>query len=375
MQLRQLQQRGHLPALDGLRAITVLLVMVSHYFEVTGGRLGVNGFFTLSGFLITWLLLIEHRQHGTISLPAFFMRRVFRIFPAYYAYLLLIFTIEWLQGTDNVLSFLLPSFLYYFNYFVALTNERMPEIQHLWSLSVEEQFYLLWPPVLLLLIRLRPKQLISCVVAAIGAVVLWRSYAWLGLGYEEKYIYRAFDTRFDSILIGCLLALAIDTPRLRLWLEAASRSAWLALPAVAAIVVSVAVTETNPDYGYCLGFTVDGVLFAWVLLICVQHSDHALLRWLDMRWICFIGAISYPAYLYHELGAGLADRVIHRSMQLVDIALPQSAAVTLSATVATAATFALAYCSYRYVEQPMMRLRRRLEAPGKHPEGLPPAQA
>ncbi len=303
------------------------------------------------------------------------MRRVFRIFPAYYAYLFLIFTIEWLQGTQNVASFVLPSFLYYFNYFAATTNERMGEIQHLWSLSVEEQFYLLWPPALLLLMRLRPRQVIYCVLAAIAAVVLWRSYAWLELGFEERYIYRAFDTRFDSILIGCLLALMLDTTRLRHWLTLVSGSPWLALPVVAAIVVSVSATVANADYGYCVGFTIDGLLFAWLLLICVQHSSHPLLSWLDLRWMCFIGAISYPAYLYHELGAGVAQRLIRHCSEAIDVVLPHSLAVGLSAALATAATFGLAYCSFRCVEQPMMRLRRRLQTPGTLPSRFPPAQA
>ncbi len=364
--MNPLLKGGRLPALDGLRAIAVLLVILSHTLEIDTGRLGVNLFFALSGFLITWLLILEHRSHDTISLSAFAMRRVLRIFPAYYAYLLLIFCIETLQGTSNLTATIGPALLYVQNYFVALTPYDLPEIQHVWSLCVEEQFYLIWPVVFLLSMRSGIDRAIRLVVHTIIIVLLWRSFAWLVLDLEDRYIYRAFDTRIDSILVGCLLALMTMHEQWRQHLDRITASA-MVVPAIAlTLSLSIYLTATFPDYGYTLGFTLDGILLAVGLLACMRHSKRVYLGWLDSRPLIFIGAISYPAYLYHELGESFASKAMN---------LAGLSSMTLLTITTLIVTFVLAYGSYRLLEQPILQLRHRFTRPTQNPTVRPQTES
>src|SRR5438093_1124683 len=144
----------HLPALDGLRAVAVFTVIVYHFgINAVPGDLGVSAFFVLSGFLITWLLLREHAANGTVSLRRFYTRRVLRIFPAYYAFLAVSFAIDSVRGQPWGSSLGLSSLFYLVNYYNALNGHPVTSIAHAWSLGIEEQFYLLWPMLLLLLLR------------------------------------------------------------------------------------------------------------------------------------------------------------------------------------------------------------------------------
>ena len=360
MQLQDFQNRSRLPTLDGIRAVALFLVMVSHYLDVPGGRMALNAFFALSGFLITWLLVLEYQRDNTVSLSAFVTRRIFRIFPAYYAFLIVIFTVEYLQRTPDLEKFLAPTFFYYLNYFVAVTDNKLPEIQHLWSLSVEEQFYLFWPVTFLFLMRLGLNRALAWVAIAIVAVFAWRSFAWLVLGFEEKYVYRALDTRIDSILVGCLLALGLQHPNWREWLWGLTRHAFMIVPVVAALAISIWGTVTNGDYGYTLGFTIDGLLLCYLLLHCLRHSDHWSVSWLDLKWMAFIGAISYPVYLYHELAAGIATKGTHLILALTGIELGEQTLLYTIALASACGALTAGYLSYRLVEQPMMRLRDRV---------------
>jgi peptidoglycan/LPS O-acetylase OafA/YrhL len=151
----QLQARIRLPsipALDGIRAIAVFLVIFYHLsnerpLPVFPGPLGVLGFFVLSGFLITWLLIKEQEKTGSISLGGFYRRRALRIFPAFYVFWILAVGSHWLvHGAKNVpWSQALSAFFYVSNYFHAMIHSSPEFIIHTWSLSAQEQFYMLWP--------------------------------------------------------------------------------------------------------------------------------------------------------------------------------------------------------------------------------------
>src|SRR6266705_6713745 len=203
----------HLPALDGLRAVAVGVVMVYHFgINAVPGDLGVSAFFVLSGFLITWLLLKEHRATGSMSLRQFYTRRVLRIFPAYYAFIALTYAGDHVRGQAWPPGLAPSALVYLVNYFNALNGHPTTSIAHAWSLGIEEQFYLLWPMLLLVLLRGGTRRAAQTLGVVIVAVLLWRTTLYAGFHVGSAYVYNAFDTRFDNLAVGCLLALTANAP-------------------------------------------------------------------------------------------------------------------------------------------------------------------
>ena len=204
---------GRRPALDGLRGICVLLVIALHAdlpFS-KGGFLGVDGFFVLSGFLITTLLVEEWHRAGKISLRAFYIRRALRLFPALLVLLVfsVLITLLLLRGDAAASSWrgiFLASF-YASDWATVIfgnNSSGLGIVQHTWSLGVEEQFYLLWPLLLVFMftLRMRTKWILAVVSLLIVASALWRALL-LEQGEWIERVYKEFDTRADALLIGC----------------------------------------------------------------------------------------------------------------------------------------------------------------------------
>lgn len=153
-------QLGYRPGLDALRGVAVLAVMLGHV-NVTGfdsgGWVGVNVFFVLSGFLVTALLLKEHGQSGSIDLIAFYRRRFLRLMPAFVLVVVVVSAVRIFVGDDHIRANAAASLLYYSNWYRIVSGDDMGPLAHTWSLAIEEQFYLVWPLVLLLLLPLVPR--------------------------------------------------------------------------------------------------------------------------------------------------------------------------------------------------------------------------
>lgn len=298
MSLSQVLQRRHLPALDGLRAVAVGTVVVYHGgVSAVPGDLGVTAFFVLSGFLITWLLLREEGHSGGIDLGAFYMRRILRIFPAYFALIFFSLAVDYLIAGDPWTAGRIASaFTYTLNYHNAFFGHEGP-IAHGWSLAVEEQFYLLWPAAFLAWgTRIRRMR---SLIALIGVVIVWRAVLLL-LRAPEHYLYNAFETRMDSLAIGCLLALLCQSKSFVAVGERVSARWWYPVPVLAALVFSrVAMSDL---YHYFLGFSVDSLLVAVLLIQLLPLSAHAAWNWIEHRATRWIGTISYPLYLWHIWG-------------------------------------------------------------------------
>ncbi len=201
-----------IPSLDGLRAVSIVLVIVSHLLGTRGfpwgpralgtvgdfGYLGVKVFFVISGYLITRLLIAEHARTGRISLRDFYVRRVWRIFPAFYAFIaamLAAWAIGWiaLAPTD-----VLAAVTYTMNYHY----ERSWDLGHIWSLSIEEQFYLVWPFLFLWLGRAR---VVSTSIVIIILALGCRAVAWFVLR-SDNLVEEAYPCVMDSIAVGCLFS-------------------------------------------------------------------------------------------------------------------------------------------------------------------------
>ena len=206
--LAQGLDRSHLPSLDGLRAIAAFLVVLYHCFlPALPGGMGVLAFFVLSGFLITWLLLKEEERYGKVSLKLFYVRRSLRIFPAFYAYWLLLMGAHVIARKQIAMGQAIASLFYVGNYYQAIVGDPQTGLSHTWSLGVEEQFYLLWP-ITFLWLKGNGRR-VRFLLWSIAGVWLYRELLVLVIHAPQQYIYEAFDTRADHLMIGCLLAVAL----------------------------------------------------------------------------------------------------------------------------------------------------------------------
>ncbi|HEV2150141.1 MAG TPA: acyltransferase [Longimicrobiaceae bacterium] len=332
--------------MDGLRAVAVGLVIVYHAGLEIPGDLGVTGFFVLSGFLITWLLLAEHDRTGGVSLRSFYLRRTLRIFPAYYAFVLFSLASDRLLGDGWTPGQTWSIFGYGVNYYNAFNNHEGP-IPHAWSLAVEEQFYLLWPAAFLLLVRRGERALRWGLAGLILAVLAWRSWLYLGAGAPAAYVYNAFDTRFDSLAVGCLLAALLRLPAVVRAAAPLGAQPWFVLGTL--VLLAVSRSMLGEGWHYSAGFTADSLLIAVLVVQLLLVHRSTLWRWLDWRPVAYLGALSYPLYLWHMVGSAIGHRIP---------GIPPG----LDPVAGVLASIALAAGSYHLLEQPILRLRPMLEA-------------
>jgi peptidoglycan/LPS O-acetylase OafA/YrhL len=358
--------RKRLPALDGLRAVAVLTVILAHS-EVAHrvpGDLGVSAFFVLSGFLITRLLLREYDSTGTVSKKQFYLRRTLRIFPAYYAFLLLSYVLDARAGQIWPAERVITAVTYTVNYFNAFNHHPSTSIAHAWSLAVEEQFYLLWPVVFLTLAaRGRRAMVIGLTVMGLAAVA-WRSWLILHAHVDVSYVYNAFDTRFDNLAVGCLLAVIVDYERCVGAAQILARRAWFPLVTLALLLTSR--LAFPPAYHYSIGFTIDAIFVGVLIVQLLQLCKSSLWSWIEWPAARYLGTISYPMYLYHQWG-GSFGRLLPGHWHAGEF---------LAGVVAT---IALASGSYYVIERPFLKLKRRYASAGSaqstSPAAVEPASA
>jgi peptidoglycan/LPS O-acetylase OafA/YrhL len=366
---------------DGLRAIAVFLVFLQHNAHISffgPGQLGVWIFFALSGYLITGILA-RHRQriesgasHVMAALEHFLLRRTLRIFPIYYLLLLVL--------TALVLAGFLPAefkaslpfhYAYLSNFWIGHWGDWPGPFSHLWSLAVEEQFYLLFAPVLLLL-PLRWHWLACALLAASGVIAMW---AFKADGTDQVFFLTHPLTNVWVLALGALAFRLVGSPEasLRRLLGGAPASA-VALLAVALGIASScyrapdAWTDLGPlryaGSALVLGLCI-AVLVAWIA--CRQ--DSVAVRLLEARPLAAFGRISYGFYLYHLAVPLLLDSAwFHQGLSWLHLDPPGPGA---RAVLIFLLTLALARLSFVLVELPVMRLGRKPDAQAEvEPEGL-----
>lgn len=343
--------------LDALRAIAVLNVLAWHSVEAHWLD-GVELFFVLSGFLITWLLLQEAGQQGRISLAAFYRRRVARLMPLFWAYLLLGLILLAALHRPIPWGAVVASLLYAVNYFQALRGAPSHYLSHCWSLAVEEQFYLLWPVLLVWLMR-RGVRLEGVLAGVIGTVWILRPMLFLLPRLGDVYVQRALESRADHLAAGCLLAVALRHPRVRRGFEACARRRWVAAALAASIVASTQL-HANLAYKNVVGFAIEPLLMAGLLplVMLLAQEQHLVARLLNARIVVLMGQASYGMYLVHPWILQPACKAIER--------LTGSAAAGVFGAMAVVAC--VAFASLRWFEDPM---RHRLNGPaaGRAPAG------
>jgi peptidoglycan/LPS O-acetylase OafA/YrhL len=349
--LREALSRSHAPGLDGLRMVAVLLVVFYHFgFQWVPGGHGVLLFFVLSGFLITWLLLKEQARFGTISLRLFYLRRALRIFPAFFCFWFLWTAALVLSGKRILWGQAISAFFYVSNYYNAILGDPNTGYSHTWSLAIEEQFYLLWPLSLLALWR-RPDRAPGILATCIGAVWIHRAVLQFGVGAGQQYFYSAFDTRADHLLVGCLLAVLLHRGRLA-WLWERLCTARMSVAVVGLLVTSVWMSE---EWGFAyrdvVGFAIDPVLMAVLVVQAMAMRESPLWRWLNWSWVRYLGTISYSIYLYQQIVVDPLKRALAADPLIVQLTF------TLGALVLVASS------SYYFVERPFLRLKGRIASP------------
>jgi len=341
--------RPHLPALDGIRAIAVGVVMAFHFAPATGipGDLGVTLFFVLSGFLITSLLRREWRERESVSLRDFYLRRVLRIFPAYYAFLGGVAILMLASGRSWPPGQGWAALVFMTDYYDALVHDSSSSIAHLWSIGTEEKFYLLWPLAFMILARKGRAFALYSLGFTVAAIAIWRSAGLLFLDGTVEYAYHAFETRADSLVIGCLLSFALESKVGSRAAASVSAYWWMPLLTIVAIaVVRLPVSSANL-FHYSAGFTVEAALAAVLIVQLMLLSASWPWRWLELPGTRYLGRISYPLYLWHPIA------------WFVGSALPIPPVLQVFAMVL--GSIGLASASYYLVEKPFLRMKRRFE--------------
>ena len=342
---------ARLPGLDGLRAIAVLLVLGTHTWNgaMPGGGIGVSVFVVLSGFLITARRVDEFTAAGRVSLRRFYARRGLRLLPALAVLLIVALVFSVTLATPDVAAKtrtgILASISYLANWGRAADlNQTYGAVGHTWSLSIEEQFYVLWPPLLLALLRWRRGSwaLLTC-LALFATVCVWRMNLQLN-GATPERIYFASDTRADLLLAGCAIALARSSGHLqripRGFLKAGAVFGLL-------YVVLYALTVSSPTK-LLNGYLVQTVVIAVAVAGVVEAPPRWLLRGLQVKPLVALGLISYGFYLWHYM--------IWTALS------PHLSSGPASVAIVGLATLAVATFSYVVVERPALRLKRRFSA-------------
>lgn len=342
---------GHIPILDGLRAVAVFFVVFYHLgYERSPGGYGVIMFFVISGFLITWLLLKEHDRTHTIDLRQFYRRRTLRIFPAFYVYALVVIGALLMTKRPVLWTQAVASLFYLTDYYNAILGDPNTAFSHTWSLAIEEQFYLVWPIFFLFLLRHRCN-MARVLSVAIACIWIYRAFLCYVVGVNQGYIYAAFDTRCDALIVGCLLAVLLKEDRFpNVIIRFVSHPIGPILTLLLLVVVIYLpelVGKEIPRYRDVFGFLLAPPLIALAIIQLIAHHAALPWRWMETTPVKFLGKISYSLYLYQQIVLGPVEHSLR--------ALPRAVVVVACVFV----TIAVASTSYYFVERPLMRWKRK----------------
>jgi len=278
-------EHGRIKGLDGLRAIAVLIVFGMHTSipGIGGGGIGVDIFFVLSGYLITRNLAREIAETGQISILDFYLRRILRLWPVLISVCLVFSFSNRVSLTEEII----PSIFYYSNWTRSWFD--YPRIfGHTWSLAVEEQFYLLWPWLLLIILSSRHATIIILMIALIACA--WR-YSLYVEGTSMMRLFNGFDTRCDALMIGSALALASPSATKQI------ANIW---PIALIFFLWALVYETwESPWLYYIGFTALAVMSASIIAKVSTEQTGWLTRSLEWKPLSGLGVISYGFYMWH----------------------------------------------------------------------------
>lgn len=345
-------------SLDGFRAVSIFIVIIGHLNLRWGnailaqllenGHLGVYIFFVISGFLITALLLKEKISTGTVSLKRFYLRRFLRIVPAAYLYLAAIGLLNYFYGLEISLVAILAGALFVRNF--TFMGEGNWFVNHYWSLSVEEQFYLIFPSILKWNLK-RYKVLILLFIITVIFVRFMLVAKWL-TGNTIIYLMDFFDKGLDGILIGSLFAILVYQGMIP-WRFFHRFRPWINVMLVL-LIPAVCNNNFNNYVFYAIpSLLVNTVLYALVGLLIINnitYSTGLIFRFLNSRIMIGIGLISYSLYIWQQLFM-VSETFSPGSSRLPWYDFPVNIILLIMISV----------FSYRFYETPLRKLRKRFE--------------
>ncbi|HWX54078.1 MAG TPA: acyltransferase [Verrucomicrobiae bacterium] len=356
-------QSGYIPTLDGWRAVAILGVIASHVVIypydpsraglnsissviATLGPGGVDVFFGLSGFLITWRLLEEEQALGSVSLKRFYIRRAFRILPAALAYLIVVGCLGWMKAIPLSPGSWVSSLAFARNYYPGIPGAGEWYTGHFWSLAIEEHFYLFWPLMLVVAGQRRARWIVPTLIAMVS---VWRNIEFHN-GYLDRLIpgitfSQRTDIRADGLLCGCLAALLLQVPAVRDVLKRTLTWRVFSLLAVAYVMMDLGLLKPH------LVITMQAIALAFLIAGTVLHPDQLIGRVLESVPFRWIGRLSYSLYLWQQLF------VNGTSQGNAPLGWVQNFPFNAGMMVVMAAA------SYYCLEKPLVRLGHRLARP------------
>ncbi len=334
-----------IPSLNGLRALSILFVLIGHIqvanlkrLDAPGAQIGVNIFFIISGFLITLLLLKEESKYGTISLKSFYIRRIIRIFPVYYFILLVYFILQLCNVFHHTTTSWLTSITYtkYFNF-----NDLGDwETGHFWSLSVEEHFYFIWPSVFYFFKKYRTQFAI--------AIVIIVPFVRLLTDVSVMHLF----SRADSLMWGCLFAIYYDN--ILAYIKTKSKIL-LTTPFIVllgCLVIKRIISVLLPTFEFLehavIAFagsfgTITNICIGLIIIISINYENNLWFRFLNNRVMNYIGVLSYSIYIWQQLffseNLGVFSKLPFNILYI----------------------FIAAILSYKFIEQPFLKLKDKFE--------------
>lgn len=344
----------HIPSLDGIRAFSILIVFLAHagLKNYIPGYFGLSLFFFLSGYLITTLLRIEFDRTGAVSLKQFYLRRALRILPPFYLILFVATLLSYtgvLGGTLHADAILMQIF-YLANYQVIRDGwwgGTAPGTDIYWSLAVEEHFYLVFPLLYLWLRRLGStvRQQVSILLAICVLILIWRCVLVFFFDAPKDRVYLGSDTRIDSILAGCILAIW-GNPVLDRAVPSDKKLAFVWLP-IGILAVLLSLLPRVHEFDQTLRYTLQSFGLFPFFIAAIRWHDRSVFRILNLAPIRYLGVLSYSLYLMHDsMLWGLERCTVWPSW--------------LRGVVGFVALLGIAALIYRYVERPCARMRSRL---------------
>lgn len=342
---------GFIPAIEGLRGVAILLVIVSHVGlgDAVPVGFGVTLFFFISGFLITSLLLHEQAQTGDIALGAFYARRFLRLAPELLTMICVVSVVCAFIGHAPHRGELLAAAFYMTNYFVLLGGTLTLPLISLWSLAVEEHYYLLYP-LILRKVGGNPRRLLIGMIALVVAVLLWRTILVFVFHCSDDRTYFATDTRIDSIIYGAILSVLT---RMK---AAEYLTRWYFLVGAVALLGTFLIR--NDAFRQTLRFSLQGIALLPLFYAAVFADRLPLKRILESAPMLLIGRLSYSLYLWHFPVVMLVGQYTK---------WPAAAAIPIFS--------AIAACSYYFIEARLTPLRKRLHGRPQHRGAVVPAAA
>ena len=297
-----------IPSLDGIRALSVLIVVLAHSgLEVVPGGLGVTIFFFLSGYLITTLMLAESERSGRLSIPKFYARRIFRLMPPLVVTLAVAYGLTYvglLPGgiTASGLAAQLLYFANYYGIFFDPGNTIPSGTGILWSLAVEEHFYIVYPLLVALLLAsaARPLAIGTMLGLACVVVLAWRLYLVQSPGFVSIRTYYASDTRINSIIYGCILAIVMNPVRDLNRIGTMAPRHW-GLFSVAAAALLATLLYRSESFREGIRYSLQGIALMPLFYFAVRFSAQHPFRFLNLPLVKRIGVYSYAIYLIHHI--------------------------------------------------------------------------